>query len=71
MYILYFTDFFCRQPPVISGLPSSITLLESETGSSTTSLYTLTVSDPEGDTFSCVISAISPTVIGFQVTAGN
>lgn len=56
-------------PPVISGLPSSITLIESETGSSTTSLYTLTVSDPEGDTFSCVISAISPTVTGFQVTA--
>ncbi|XP_061186656.1 protocadherin Fat 4-like [Saccostrea echinata] len=55
-------------PPDITGLPSSINLIESATGSTTTSLYTLNVTDPEGDSFNCVIT---PAVTGFQVTANK
>lgn len=61
--------YFLLQPPVITGLPSSINLIESATGSTTASLYTLTVSDPDpGDTYTCTIT---PPVTGFQVTAGK
>lgn len=45
--------------PVINGLPTSVSINESDAGGS--SIYTVTVTDAEGDAISCTIDSITPT----------
>ena len=58
------------QPPVITGLPSAISLIESATGSTTTAIFTLTVADPEGDSYTCAFTT-TPVTSGFQIIASK
>ena len=45
--------------PVIDGVPTSVSINEADAGG--TSIYTVTVSDAEGDAISCTIDSITPT----------
>lgn len=49
--------------PVISGLPTSVSVTESDTGGS--SIYTLTVTDP--DPYTCSIQSSTPTTTFFSM----
>lgn len=50
--------------PDITNLPASTTVQESATGGS--SIFTVTVADPDSDTFSCTMSS-SPTSTAFSL----
>ncbi|XP_022288893.2 uncharacterized protein LOC111100985 [Crassostrea virginica] len=68
--VLLLLPFAETLPPVITGLPSAISLIESATGSTTTAIFTLTVADPEGDSYTCTFTT-TPVTSGFQIIANN
>ncbi|KAK3087021.1 hypothetical protein FSP39_000443 [Pinctada imbricata] len=57
--------------PSFSNLPAAVSVVESDAGGS--SIFTVTVTDAEGDSFSCSITSVTPAVTAFQISpnAGN
>ena len=62
--ITYILILSLKQPPTISNIPANVTIKESVVASTVPAdaLFTLAVSDPDGDSFTC---SNTPPVTGF------